>query len=289
MDFTKMNGNGNDFIVIENLNNERSSEELSRLAKCLCTRRHSIGADGLLVVEVSESAHFKMRLFNRDGSEAEMCGNGARCICRYACDRNIAPSDMIFETLAGTYRAQVDGWEVKIDMGLLDLRNARYRQKISIDDKEIQYNYMEVGVPHCVVFLDDLLKYPREELLRIGRALRYNTSHFPQGVNVNFAEIIDKSHIHLITYERGVEDLTKSCGTGSASGVIVSRVIHDMDNPVIVRNLGGENRIFVDLKEDLSEGELCIQGRAVYVAQGAIHREGLVLCDDLKQTGIPKI
>ncbi|MFY9312627.1 MAG: diaminopimelate epimerase, partial [Tepidanaerobacteraceae bacterium] len=151
MNFTKMTGNGNDFIVIENLLNELSAQELSQLARTVCRRKYSIGADGLLVVEKSAKAHFKMRIFNRDGSEGEMCGNGARCICRYASDSNIAPEEMTFETLAGIYKAKVCGCEVKVDMGSIDLSKARYNQIIVLNDSELTYNFLEVGVPHCVV------------------------------------------------------------------------------------------------------------------------------------------
>ena len=272
LNFTKMTGNGNDFIVVENFHNEASDQELSKLARTLCKRKYSIGADGLLLLEKSAKAHFKMRIFNSDGSEGEMCGNGARCICRYASDHNIAPGEMTFETLAGIYKAKVCGCEVKVDMGSIDLSKARYNQIIVLNDSELTYNFLEVGVPHCVVFLD-AQKTPREELLRIGRSLRNNKTHFPRGTNVNFVKILDKNRIYLVTYERGVEDLTESCGTGSAAGAIVSTVLRGMESPIRVTNLGGENKVFVELKDDLSECKISIQGRAVYVAKGIICQE----------------
>ena len=142
MNFTKMTGNGNDFIVIENLLNELSAQELSQLARTVCRRKYSIGADGLLVVEKSAKAHFKMRIFNRDGSEGEMCGNGARCICRYASDQYSTRRDD-FETLAGIYKAKVCGCEVKVDMGSIDQAKARYNQKIVLDDRELTYNFLK--------------------------------------------------------------------------------------------------------------------------------------------------
>ena len=133
MEFWKINGNGNDFITIETLACPMKTEELSALARRLCRRRASIGADGLLVVEPSAGANFKMRLFNADGSEGEMCGNGARCIARFAYERGIAPAEMTFETLAGTMRATVEGRFVEIDLGEYSFADGWTDRELSMD------------------------------------------------------------------------------------------------------------------------------------------------------------
>lgn len=241
MEFWKINGNGNDFIVIDMLAAQKSPAELATLARRLCRRRASIGADGLLVVEPSANAHFRMRLFNADGSEAEMCGNGARCIARFACERGIAPAEMTFETLAGVMRARVEGSFAEIDLGEQSFAPEWIDRQLTMDGAVFRSCFLWVGVPHLVLFVAEELS--RGDCRRIGRAFRRDFSLFPQGCNVNFARPVGRGELTAVTYERGVEDLTDSCGTGGAAAALSSSLLFGMESPIEVHNPGGTNRI----------------------------------------------
>ena len=244
MEFWKINGNGNDFVTIETLASPLSSAELAAAARRLCRRRASIGADGLLVAEPSGSAHFKMRLFNADGSEGEMCGNGARCIARFAYERGIAPAEMSFETLAGLMHARVEGRFVEIDLGEYSFENGWIDRELTMDGAHFRSCFLWVGVPHLVLFGHDELS--REDKVRIGRAFRNSFDLFPQGTNVSFARPVDRSEVEAVTYERGVEDLTDSCGTGCTAVALSASLLFGMSSPIEVHNPGGTNRITFD-------------------------------------------
>ncbi len=241
MEFWKINGNGNDFITVSALTEHINDAELSALARRLCRRRASIGADGLLVLEPSDRANFKMRLFNADGSEAEMCGNGARCIARYAYDRGIAPAEMTFETLAGIMHARVDKKYVEVDLGTVSFDKGWADRPLSAGGTEFRTCFLWVGVPHLVIFLNDDLS--REEKTEIGRKFRNAFDLFPEGTNVTFARPSGRGEIEAVTYERGVEALTDSCGTGCAASALSAHMVLRMASPIDVYNPGGMNRI----------------------------------------------
>ena len=214
----KMHGNGNDFIVINNMELRYGAEFLSDLAAKACRRRESVGADGLIVAEPSHSTDFKMRIFNPDGSEGEMCGNGARCVSRYALEFGIAKSrDLTFETLGGMVHAVVNGDRVTLDLAPVSLDGVIRDGHVSVGGCEFEYFFVMVGVPHCVIFERERSR-SFEEYAPIGRAIRNRRDLFPHGTHVNFVVMDDeKDAIDIMTYERGVEDLTLSCGTGSAA------------------------------------------------------------------------
>ena len=219
MEFWKMNGAGNDFIVIDNRKERIPREKLPEVAKALCERRLSLGADGLMVVEASDRADYKMLFYNSDGSPGAMCGNGARCICRYGCETGLAGETQTVETTAGI----VTGWR-------MDRRQYRVRlnDPSTIEDRPIEIEgitypcaYVELGepgIPHAVVPIGNLRTYPTDALLALGRKMRYHPA-FPKGANVNFYQLTGKDRLYLRTYERGVEDFTYACGTGAGSVV----------------------------------------------------------------------
>ena len=260
----KLHGNGNDFIVWDRREASSGERDLGAAAKALCRREESLGADGLLVLETSSRRDFRMRLFNRDGSEGEMCGNGARCIARYAYEAGIAPAEMTFETLGGDVHARVETPFVRLLLAEVDLTRAVWGRKTSAGGQDLIYSFLTVGVPHCVVFLEDLATRSREELFRLGRELRHRTDLFPQGSNVNFLAP-EKEGLFLITYERGVEDLTRSCGTGSVASAVTARRRGRCGDDVNVRNLGGLNRV---LLEDSAPDRVrpSLEGRTALVA-----------------------
>lgn len=266
--FTKMHGNGNDFLVIENGDGELDTKALSALAKRLCDRKRALGADGLLVVEPSSVADFKMRLFNADGSEGEMCGNGARCIARYAKEKGIAQKEMVFETLAGIIRASVEGEEAVLDLGRIDLTGAVWDEPISVFGKDLRYSFLVAGVPHCIVFGEGWKNKAQKELFDIGSALRYDFKRFPSGTNVDFAELFEENRLYVVTYERGVEDLTESCGTGSVASAITAARLRGLSGPFEVQNPGGINRVLLDFSQDGTSVSAKLSGKTTLVAAG---------------------
>lgn len=221
MNFYKMQGTGNDFIIINNMKLNIPVDKLPLIAKKLCQVKMSIGADGFMVVDYPEGkADFKMRFYNRDGSIGEMCGNGARCISRYAYVNNIAGKKMTFETGAGIVESEVmEDRIVKVLLnkpGFIKLDN-----DIEIDGVKYECSYIELGnpgLPHAVVKYD--LQHADEYKLRqLGKKIRHYEG-FPKGANVNFFEVMNKDSALVKTYERGVEDFTLACGTGSASAAV---------------------------------------------------------------------
>ncbi len=216
LDFLKVSGTGNDFIVVMNLKNEYS-HNWSNLARIICGRHLSVGADGLVVLEKSPKADARMRIFNPDGSEAEMCGNAARCSARVLVKEEITSSgDVTLETLAGIITAKVKGNNVKIKM----TKPENFRDGISVNIGGIDYkgSFINTGVPHAVFFMDDIDKI---ELVSIGSRIRSHRQFQPAGANVNFVKVLRNDSISIRTYERGVEDETYACGTGAVASSMV--------------------------------------------------------------------
>jgi diaminopimelate epimerase len=229
LSFVKMSGSGNDFIMIDNRGG-RLDIEPRMLAKRLCRRRISIGADGLVLVGPSAVADFQMRILNADGSEAEMCGNGGRCVAKFAEMLGIAGPDMAFETLAGIIRAQVDGPRVKLQTS--QPRDIRLHQSIEADGDLHEIHSINTGVPHAILFAMDLETVPVRTL---GRTIRFHPAFQPAGTNVDFVTVLDGHTLAIRTYERGVEDETLACGTGTIASALVSAALGLVSSPVHVR------------------------------------------------------
>lgn len=267
--FAKMHGNGNDFVVIDNRSGDIPEKQLLDLALRLCRRRTSIGADGLMAVEKSEKGDFRMRLFNRDGSEGEMCGNGARCLARYAYEKGLAPGEMTIDTLAGPVGARVEGSFATLDIGTLETASVLRKQELTLSGEKFLYSQLTVGVPHTVIFQDPNDEREAEDLARIARVFQSDGERFPRSTNVNFMKIKSKGELVLQTYERGVNDLTLSCGTGSAAGAVAAWLEGGVSPPVEVHNPGGVNTVLVE-EEDPGKVRLFLKGLAVLVAEGVV-------------------
>ena len=219
MQFVKMNGAGNDFIILDNRDGRYSDADLSQIAKTVCHRHLSVGADGLMAVAKAEgTADFKMQFFNADGSLGEMCGNGARCICRYGYEFGLAGERQTIETTAGIVTGQrIDRRNYRIR--LTDPTVLRCDYPVELDGNTYPCAYVELGnpgLPHAVVPMKALGDQSFETLRPLGRGLRSHPA-FPKGANVNFYEIIGPDHLIEKTFERGVEDFTYACGTGTGS------------------------------------------------------------------------
>ncbi|MFC1632065.1 diaminopimelate epimerase [Candidatus Omnitrophota bacterium] len=220
MEFIKAVASGNDFVLVDLFKNNKAltKNRAKKLAQQLCQRKLSVGADGLLVVERSQRADFKMRVINPDGSEVDMCGNGARCIALYAIDAGIVRSaKMKIETKAGILQGEVKRDRIKIKMS--DAKDLRREFNLNINGQTYNVNYVNTGVPHVICFVQNLNNYDVGE---IGRTIRYHPEFQPAGTNVDFVEVLDETHIKVRTYERGVEDETLACGTGCVAASIIA-------------------------------------------------------------------
>lgn len=277
MEFWKMNGAGNDFIVINNMEEKIPAEKMPGVVKTLCERHLSIGADGFMVVEASDKADYKMLFYNSDGSMGEMCGNGARCICRYGYENGLAGETQTVETTAGIVTGH------RIDKRLYQVRlndpSIVERRDIEVDGKTYECFYVELGnpgIPHAVVPIANLRDYPTAELFDLGRKMRYHPA-FPKGANVNFYEIVGADHIYERTYERGVEDFTYACGTGTGSVVTVLTLRGKVSgHGVRVDMNGGQLVIDVD-RTDQHINNLYLTGPTNIVCKGEVTDEDLIL------------
>lgn len=219
--FFKMSGHGNDFIVIDNIDGYHALD-WRKYSSIWCQRRLSVGADGILIIEKSERADFRLRIFNSDGSEAEMCGNGARCAAVLASLRNRAGSHMTFETMAGIIRAQVEGDRASIQ--LTDPREDQGKVELDIDGEHLTLHCINTGVPHAVLFVKNIWDIPGEEIKRTGHLIRFHSIFKPEGTNVDFVEVLGPGNICVRTYERGVEAETMACGTGAAAAALITHL-----------------------------------------------------------------
>lgn len=279
MEFCKMNGAGNDFIIVNNMGGEIPASKWPEIAKLLCERHMSVGADGFMVVEKPDGdADYKMLFFNSDGSVGEMCGNGARCISRYGYEFGLAGEVQTIETTAGIVTGKrIDKRNYRIRLN--DPTTVKLDYPIEIDGKEYECSYVELGnpgIPHAVVPIKDLKDYPEQELFNLGRKMRYHKA-FPKGANVNFYEIIGDDLVYERTYERGVEDFTYACGTGTGSLVtVLTKQGKVSGNGVRVLMTGGELIVDIDRDGDAIKN-LYLTGPTNMVAKGIITDEALQL------------
>ena len=264
--FTKAVATGNDFIIIDNRKPVLTGNP-EGIAKKLCDRFYGVGADGLLLIEKSKTADFRMRIFNSDGSEAEMCGNGSRCAALYAHVKKIVPADMKIETMAGILNANVQGQTVKVK--LTDPKDIQWNLCLTIHECPYRVSIANTGVPHVIHFVDDL---DAVEVKKLGPKIRYHEEFSPHGANVNFVKITDKNKnkISVRTYERGVEDETLACGTGAVASAIISAEAEKLVSPITVETKSGEAlKVYFESKEGNFKN-VYLEGKAKLVYEGEI-------------------
>jgi diaminopimelate epimerase len=264
--FFKMSASGNDFIVIDNRDGLIDSQypDTKGFVERVCRRRHSVGADGLILIEKSDRLDFVWRFYNADGSEAEMCGNGGRCAARFAFINGIAPASMSFGTLAGIMRARVDG-SGRVKLQLTRPIDLKLDYPIRLDDREIFVSSVNTGVPHAILLTDHIDQAPVEDL---GRSIRYHKA-YPKGTNVDFVEVLDRKNVKIRTYERGVEGETYACGTGAVAVGVVLKEKGLTGEAVNIWTRGGETlRVYVD--EDVH-----LEGSARVIYEGRLWTEAL--------------
>jgi len=273
MMFVKMHGNGNDFVLIDEFERVIIPEEKKpTFVKAICNRRFGVGGDGAIFVQKSDVADGKFVFYNSDGSKAEMCGNGIRCFARYLVEKGYAKEGRIrVETLVGILNLDVwfDGtWWVRVNMGRpkfgRDVPAVKdvWGEVFEIDGRRFDVYAVNMGVPHAVVFVEDF----NFDFYKVARTIRYSDL-FPEGANVNFVRVIDRKRAFIRTYERGVEDETLSCGTGSCAVAVVGNRLGILDKRVEVQTKGGILKIDVD-------DEIYMTGSATKVFEGKIFELG---------------
>ena len=253
--FWKMHGTGNDFIVIDNRDGKIREDKLSEFAKRVCERRFSVGADGLLLVYNSDVADVKMRMFNPDGSEAEMCGNGIRCFVKFCYENEIArKKELKVETQAGIKHTWLcvndEVKSVKVEMGepSFERRSIPMRgegkcfgETLAVKGETYEVTCLSMGNPHCVLFVDDLEAFPVQH---IGPKIEVHRV-FPKRTNVEFVQVINRGEIRVRVWERGAGE-TLACGTGACASAVASHTLGKTDNEVTVHLLGGGLAVLYD-------------------------------------------
>ncbi len=237
--FAKMSGAGNDFLVFNNMSKNIMLNAKERAA--VCRRGFSVGADGILFIQASKrkNCHFRMRYFNSDGREAEMCGNGARCAARFAFDNGIAPRKLTFQSKAGTHNAEV------LAKGLVRLQMTKathFRQKFMVKclKKNWTGGFVNTGVPHFVLEVKNLDKI---DIANVAPHLRHHSAFGPSGSNINFVELSTGKSIRIRTFERGVEGETLACGTGAVAAALWIACKHNQSSPIAVKTRGGALKV----------------------------------------------
>jgi diaminopimelate epimerase len=278
MKFWKMHGLGNDYVVIDNRDEKIGDAEAADLAVKLCRRRFSVGADGILFVSNSVVADVKMRIFNADGSEAEMCGNGIRCFAKYCYENKIArKSEIVVETLAGDKRTWLtveDGvvQSVKVDMGVPELEKSKIpmtgegkfiNETLRVNGDSYKATCLSVGNPHCVIFVDAVDDFPVE---RVGAKIE-NHPLFPNRTNVEFAQVLGENEVKVRVWERGCGE-TLACGTGACATVVAGNLLRKLGEKVHVHLLGG------DLTVEYAE-RLLMNGATEKVFEGTLFKENV--------------
>ena len=277
MKFWKMNGAGNDFLVLNNLIEHLPHESLPEIARTLCERHLSIGADGMMVVEApTQGGDYKMLFFNSDGSVGEMCGNGARCICRYGYENGLAGETQTVETTAGIVTGR------RIDRRLYRIRlndptTMDLSRPVEVDGVTYECAYVELGnpgLPHAVVPYPGLRQAEENQLRELGRKLRWHSA-FPKGANVNFYELTGENSVYERTFERGVEDFTYACGTGTGSVAAVLTLQGKVSGRGIRVDMTG-GRLIIDVERQGQRiTDLYLTGPTNIVCKGEVTDEDL--------------
>ncbi len=269
--FFKMNGAGNDFIIVDNRDLSLSEALDADTIAALCDRHRGIGADGLLAVEpAKKGADFRFRYYNADGGEAEMCGNGARCFGRFTAHLGeIVLKKITFETIVGTLAAEMIGDDVRIAMS--DPKDLELEIDIKVPDIDGSLHFVNTGVPHVVAFLESMAELEDFDVFQYGGEIRNHDAFAPAGTNVNFAAILAPDHISIRTFERGVEDETLACGTGMVASALVHHLLTGAPSPIKVDVEGGDTlEIGFEKTGEKTFKNVTLTGPADFVFEGEI-------------------
>lgn len=263
--FWKMHGAGNDFILIDDREQTFPDEDHDLIHR-ISSPKYGIGAEGLILIQPSETADFRMRFYNPDGSEVEMCGNGARCVARLAHEIGVAPASMKFDTVAGVIAAEIlDDDQVRLTM--TPPKDLKLNAELILQGQALSYHFVNSGVPHVVIEMPDLAN---QDIHSLGAALRYHEAFQPNGTNVNFIEITGPNRLNVRTYERGVEAETLACGTGMVASGLIAGALGKAATPVNITCASGDVLV-VDYQATATGMEnVTLSGPAVHVFEGKI-------------------
>jgi len=271
--FEKISGTGNDFVIIDNRTLGITPEEQPELARKICRRMFSLGADGLIFIENSAVADFGWNFYNADGSTAEMCGNGSRCVARFAYQHDIAGKKMKFETLAGIIEAEICGENEAVKVKMTLPHDFKLDLSLRLDDNARAVSYVNTGVPHAIIFVDE----DDVPVKKWGRKVRFHEIFEPEGANANFVKVLPDGKLKVRTYERGVEDETMACGTGAVAAALIASLQKGMDSPVEVITSGGDIlTILFDLKDGPVADNIYLQGPTRLICTGHLTAEALL-------------
>lgn len=262
--FSKYSGCGNDFILIDN--RQKAFDFICNDIAQLCHRHQGIGADGVIFLEPSSKADFRMRIFNADGSEAEMCGNGLRCLVRFINELGIVGHQFLIETMHQLIQTTISGEYINIEMPVPT--NYRFFDQLIIEETPYTLHFLDTGVPHAVLFVDDLYS---DKWMAIAPKIRYHSHFKPKGANVNFAAINSKQEVEIRTYERGVEGETLACGTGATAAAIAAAYVHGLNSPIVIKPKSGDAIHIAfqgKLTNPISISKLAMSGPAIKVFSG---------------------
>ena len=266
--FYKMSGAGNDFIIIDNREQIVENTNLADFISRVCRRKMSAGADGIILIESSETCDFRWRFFNSDGSKAEMCGNGARCAARFAHMNGIAGTTLSFETEAGVIHAQIFNDRVKVRMP--DTYDLKLEYPLELSDRSLTISSINTGVPHAVVMVEQI---DNIDVIALGKEIRFHPAFGSAGTNANFVCRSKPDEIIVRTYERGVEDETLACGTGAIASAIVSACQLDMNSPIDVQTRSGAYLTIHFSKTDGQFSDIYMEGDARVIYTGVLQPE----------------
>ncbi len=254
--FFKYQGTGNDFIILDNRDNQLPQLTIKQIKK-LCDRRFGIGADGLMLLGKKEDCDFEMIYFNADGRESSMCGNGGRCLTKFAARQGILKSTYHFKAIDGMHEAEIDMNDiVRLKM-----------QDVNKVEKHSSYLILNTGSPHFIKFTTDIMNV---DVVETGREIRYSQAFAAEGINVNFVETLDQDSIYVRTYERGVENETLSCGTGVTAAALLSAHNDNGFNRVEIKTPGGRLSVEFNKIDDEHFENIWLCGPAELVYQGEI-------------------
>jgi diaminopimelate epimerase len=270
--FDKMNGAGNDFVMIDN---QAGDIRLTAAqVRELCDRRRGIGADGVIVVETEPDMDFRMRYYNADGGEAEMCGNGARCVALFADRLGLGEREgdqlrLRFMTQPGPMEANVNNGRAAIRM--TDASDFEINISLQVAHGDEMVHFVNTGVPHAVVIVDNADDLTNAEVTERGRAIRQHERFAPHGANANFVTLLENNCVRIRTYERGVEAETLACGTGSCAAAIVMAQLGHVSSPVTMRTEGGDDLTVSFDKTSAGARGVVLEGPAALNYSGSVH------------------
>ncbi len=270
VDFYKLQGSGNDFVVIlkDNIKLSLSYSDMSNWAKKICKRCFGVGADGLIFLEKDDVYSYRWHFYNSDGSRAEMCGNGSRCVAWLAYNLGIAEKVHKFATDAGPIKAEVFPADDSVNVQLTSPKDLRLDIEIGLPVAGLKVHFVNTGVPHVVIFTEE----EDIDVCKLGKSIRFHSMFSPDGTNVNFVKVKEKGLLFVRTYERGVEKETYACGTGASASVFIANALGLCDKRVKVVTSGGEE-LFISIEGK----DIFLKGKVCFIYQGKLNLRGLGL------------